>query len=260
MGQQDEAGAAGRGWAGPAGRWASTGDRARSSPSQWLPAARPGSQVPGPQATQTVPPLGHSLGPGFAGLIVAQGEVSWWARGTVCNEDGGGRACASGRSTPMASGSPSLPTAPTGPAQEAPHPAPTAGPGLFGGKGHRAAWARSVLCGTWSWPGPRLTNSELEAALGLGTRPAAADGVAHRCAQALHLTPTSWGHSWGTGGPSQRPRAPPQASSPSKPGGSRSLQAMWPRDSPVAAWPPFPPSLQPTAGPSTATWLTCAPA
>lgn len=33
------------------------------------------------------PALGDSLGPGLAGLVVAWREVSWGARGTVCNKD-----------------------------------------------------------------------------------------------------------------------------------------------------------------------------
>lgn len=125
-----------------------------------------------------------------------------------------------------------------------------------------------MVWGTCSFQGPSgarrhldltpLTRSMLEAVLGLGAGPAAADGVLLGCAHLLGLTPTSWGEQsarWRTGLRAQSDF--PQASSPldawaalvlvlpnpQAPCPSRSH----PRDRP---WPPFPPSLQPVAGPS----------
>lgn len=60
------------------------GESGPGAPSQQLPTPRP-DPSPRPQATQALRPQGHSLGPGLAGLVIARGEVSWWAWGTVCN-------------------------------------------------------------------------------------------------------------------------------------------------------------------------------
>lgn len=57
-----------------------------------LPALVPGSQAPRrfpgtPCPHPALQPLGHSLGPRFAGLVVPGGEVTQWARSTVCTTD-----------------------------------------------------------------------------------------------------------------------------------------------------------------------------
>lgn len=82
------------GWKEEAGPGLSRGQGRRGGPgpgdppasSLLLPDPAPGSQAPAALAAR---PLGHSLGPGLAGLVVAWGKVSWWARGTVCSETAG---------------------------------------------------------------------------------------------------------------------------------------------------------------------------
>lgn len=87
----------------------------------------PGSLAPRPPAP------GHSLGPGFAGPVVTEGEVSLWARSAVYNRAAQTQATCghcplpqpgsgAGRSHhPHDLGSPSLPTCPPGPDRRHPH-------------------------------------------------------------------------------------------------------------------------------------------
>lgn len=86
-----------------------------------LPELTPGSQTPGHPSLR---PQGHSLGPGLAGLVIAPGEMSWWARAQSATESAGSATPGVPRdSFPRVSESPSpCAQAPMGPDLGDPHP------------------------------------------------------------------------------------------------------------------------------------------
>lgn len=85
--QWQEHGGRGRGRPGVMGAGAIVGGRGQELPQPVASCSLAWPPVPRHLGHLSPPALGDSLGPGLAGLVVARREVSWGARGTVCNKD-----------------------------------------------------------------------------------------------------------------------------------------------------------------------------
>lgn len=130
------------------------------------------------------------------------------------------------------------------PLARSPHPAPRLGTACGeGAEASQECWAVGASCGGGHGPPARLTDSSLEAPVGLGARPAVAHGVVRGGAHLLGFAPTSWGGGTGEGcRASQGPKPLPQARSPEASGSSFPLPPTLRLARPRGARGPWPPA------------------